>query len=109
MVIPKLYGLEYAILPACSLPYLMYFTDFTMPAVLLNNAVVTAVTAGAAYYRSRQMSAQYGKRYRDRLEPMWPFLVALLLAFLAGLQVILAMSHLSYYRKGHLISDIFSQ
>eukprot|EP00672_Neobodo_designis_P024597 CAMPEP_0174834842 /NCGR_PEP_ID=MMETSP1114-20130205/5079_1 /TAXON_ID=312471 /ORGANISM="Neobodo designis, Strain CCAP 1951/1" /LENGTH=109 /DNA_ID=CAMNT_0016068771 /DNA_START=75 /DNA_END=404 /DNA_ORIENTATION=- len=109
MAIPKLYGLEFGILPAVALPYLWVATDFTVPAVLINNAVITAVCAGAAWYRSKQIAAEMGRRYRDRLDPMWPYLVAILLGFLAALQIILGVAHLSYYRKGHLVSDIFDQ
>ena len=109
MPIPKLYGLEFAILPCVSLPYLTMWTDFTPPAVLIQNAVVTAVCAAAAWYRSKQIAAEMGRRYRDRLDPVWPYLVALLLAFAAALQIILGVAHLSYYRKAHLVSDIFDQ
>ena len=105
----KLYGLESAITPTVALPYLVYMTDFTVPVALLNNAVITGAMAGAAWYRSRQISKDVGRRYRDRLEPVWPFLTSILLAFLAALQLIFAVTHLSYYRTGHLISDVFDQ
>jgi len=104
---PKLYGLEFAILPVVSLPTIYWWGDFTFPVVMVNNSIITAVCALAAGWRSRQIAAAMGRGHRDRLAPMWPALVGLLLAFFAALQVIFCVAHLSYFRDGPLVPDLF--
>lgn len=107
MIFPNLHGLEFFLIPLVSCFYLFTMTDFTWPGALLNNAIITGATAGAAMWRSRSL-AQWAEKRRDRQErmtPIGPFLTALVLAFLAALQLIGAVTHLSYYRKGALISE----
>jgi hypothetical protein len=106
---PKLYGFEYAILPAVGLPFLYYAGDFTLPAALFNNFILTAVCAATAMWRSRQIRAAVGRSYTDRLDPVWPALVGAFLAFLAMLQLILSVAHLSYYRNGAMAIDLFER
>lgn len=102
------YALEYAILPAVGLPYFLMVQEFGIPATLANNAVLTAACAGAAYYYSTLVAKRIGKRnYKGRLEPVWPGFMSLLLAYLAALQMIMAVAHISYYRDGPLVHDIF--
>jgi hypothetical protein len=102
------YGLEYAVLPPISLLYFFYATDFTLPGMLFNNALLTFVAAAAAWWRSKQLVQVLGRRPDPtQLEPMWPALVFLLLVYLGALQVILAVAHLSYYRDGPLVQDVF--
>ena len=102
------YGLEYAVLPPISLIYFWIMTDFTVPGMFFNNAILTIVAASAAWWRSKQLVQMLGRRPSpEHLEPMWPALVFLGLAYLGGLQVILAVAHLSYYRDGPLVQDVF--
>lgn len=116
MSFPKLYGAEYGILPLVAVPYLYWFSDFTVPAVLLNGCVITAACGGAALWRSRELSRHVEERrkkgqpgwYRDRFEPIWPALAALVLFFIAALQLIGAVSHLSWNRKGDFV-DVFDR
>lgn len=107
--IGNLYGGEYCILPVVSLAYLYFVGNFSVPATLINNTFITAANGGAALWRSRVLARQVppGRQRRDRLEPLWPGLMGLLLLFLAALQLILAVTHISWYRNGPLISDMF--
>ncbi len=114
---PVMYGAEYGVLPLVSLVYLFGFTDFTVPAILLNGFVITVASAGAALWRSRELSKIVEKRrksgdgdwYRMRFDPIWPGLSSLVLFFFAALQLIAAVSHISWHRKGDFISDVFDR
>ena len=64
--IPKLYGLEYFILPLVSLAYFRNFTDFTWVGTLFNNCIVTILMGVFAYMRSQQMAKKVPRR--DRLD-----------------------------------------
>jgi hypothetical protein len=107
----KTFGLEYTILPCISLFYFRAIESYSWPGALGNNAIVTLVCAAAAHWRSKQLAKFYGSRSRkpnvNCIEPMWPALVFLLLLFLAALQLILCVTHVSYYRKGQLLPDLF--
>lgn len=107
----KTFGLEYTVLPFLSLFYFRAIENYTWPGALGNNVVVTLVCAAGAYWRSKQLAKYYGSRTRtpnvNSLEPMWPALVFLVLLFVAALQLILCISHVSYYRKGPLLPDLF--
>lgn len=106
----RLYGTEYAIIPLLSIAYFYFIGDFSVPATFFNNAFVTAANALAAMWRSRQLAKALGPCHdRDRIEPFWPAFAALVLLYLAALQVILSVAHLSYYRTGPLVADIFER
>lgn len=103
----KLYGLEYFILPLVSLSYLSLSTDFTWVGILFNNAIITVLMGVVAYMRSQQIAKLVPRRDRlDRLDSMWPAFAALVLIFLGFLQLVLSVTHLSYYRSGPLV-DLF--
>lgn len=111
MRIPRLHGLEFILIPLISLAYLALMTDFTWPGALLNNSIITAGSAGIAWWRSKQLAdwaIVRGDR-RERLTPVGYFIVAMILAFWAALQIIFAVTHLSYYRKGPLVTDLFDR
>jgi hypothetical protein len=107
----KTFGLEYTILPLISIVYFRVVEHYTWPGALGNNVIVTLVCAAGAHWRSKQLAKHYATRTRkpnaNCLEPMWPALVFLLLLFMAALQLILCISHVSYYRKGPLLPDLF--
>jgi hypothetical protein len=86
-------------------------TDFTWPGAFLNNSIITAASAGAAWWRSKQLADFAIKRNdrKDRLTPVGPFIASMILAFSAALQIIFAVTHLSYYRKGPLVTDLFDR
>lgn len=111
MRVPRLHGLEFFILPLVSLFYFAAMTDFTWPGALLNNSIITAATAGVSYWRSKQLADFAIKRgdRRERLTPLGYFAAAMVLAFCASLQIIFAVTHLSYYRKGALVTDLFDR
>jgi hypothetical protein len=103
----KLYGLEYFILPLVSLTYLSLSTDFTWVGILFNNAIITVLMGVVAYMRSQQIAKLVPRKDRlDRLDSMWPAFAALVLIFLGFLQLVLSVTHLSYYRNGPLV-DLF--
>ena len=106
---PRLFGAEFAILPFVSFPYLYLVGDFSMPAVLFNNAIVTALCGAVALWRSSAIAKAIGPRHHNRLEPVWPAFAGVLLLFVAALQLILSVTHLSYYREGPLVSGLFEQ
>ncbi len=103
------YALEYAVLPAIAAPYFRLYVGFTWCGALFNGSIVTAICALLAFYRSHRLSRGITNKFqqRGRLEPVWPAMVALLLAIFAALQLIGSVSHLSYYRDGPLVHDIF--
>ena len=105
---PATYALEYTVLPLIGLPYFLIAQEFSLPAALANNGILTAACGGAAYYYSCLVAKRIGKRhYKGRLEPVWPGFMSLVLAYLAILQIIIAITHISYYRDGPLVHDIF--
>jgi len=63
------------------------------------------------WWRSKQLATFAEKRgdRRERLAPVPYFFTALVLAFFAALQIIFAITHLSYYRKGPLVTDLFDR
>lgn len=104
------YGLEYSILPLCGIFFFATMTGFSWPGVLLNNAVLTFISAMGAHWRSKQLAKLYYKRDSyDRLEPMWPALLFLMLVYLTALQLIAAVAHVSYNRNGPLVPDLFDR
>ena len=115
----KTFGLEYAILPFIALPYFYFVASFSIPGALFNNCVLTVLCGLGAWWRSRSLSLWirskggqassgiFGKGVMDPLLPVWPALVALVLWFLAALQLILCITHISYYRDGQLVHDLF--
>lgn len=109
----RTFGVEYAVLPPIGLWYFRAVSDFSWPAALANNMLLTLVCAGGAYWRSKQLhKGSVGKRRvrkddYNNLEPMWPALVFLVLLLLAAVQLILAVTHVSYYRNGPLVPDLF--
>eukprot|EP00744_Colponema_vietnamica_P024484 GILI01035718.1.p1 GENE.GILI01035718.1~~GILI01035718.1.p1 ORF type:complete len:109 (-),score=8.60 GILI01035718.1:55-381(-) len=106
----RTYGFEFAILPLIGFPYFFLFEGFSLPASLANNAVLTAVCAIGAYYVSRRLAKSIGaKNQIDRLAPAWPAFMSLWLAYIAGLQLIMCVTHLSYYRKGDFAKDLFDK
>ncbi len=109
----RLYGLEFFLLPLLSCAYLFAFTDFTWPGALFNNCIVTGASAGVAFWRQRTL-ADWASKKGDRAErytPVGPFFAALVLSYLTALQLIAAVTHLSYYRKGSapLVADLFDK
>ena len=103
----KFYGTEFFLLPLVSFLYFYYVSDFAMVGCLFNNALVTFASSVFAYLRSQQIARSIPRRARiDRLDSAWPAFAAILLFFFGSLQVIFAITHLSYYRKGPLV-DVF--
>lgn len=111
MQFPRLHGAEFVALPLATLIYFAKMTDFTWPGALLNNAIVTAATAGVAWWRSKQLADFAEKRgdRRERLAPIGYFACFLLLVFCASLQLIAAVTHISYYRNGPMVTDLFDR
>eukprot|EP00758_Cryptobia_borreli_P009616 Tbor_TRINITY_DN5495_c1_g2::TRINITY_DN5495_c1_g2_i1::g.24262::m.24262 len=105
-----LYGLEYCIIPCLGLPYFIIIAGFDLPIAFVNNAVVTAACGISAYYHSWRVSKAIGIRnYKDRLEPVWTGYISLLLAYITVLHIIFCVTHLSYYRTGPLLPDLFDR
>ncbi len=111
MKLPHLHGVEFFFIPLVTCAYFVFMTDFTWPGALLNNAFVTAAAGGAAWWRSTSLAKWAEKRgdRRERMTPIGPFVVALFLLYFAALQLIAAVTHLSYYRKGPLVADLFDK
>ncbi len=111
MSFPRLHGIEFVLLPVVTAAYFVWFTDFTWPGALLNNSIVTAASAAVAFWRSKQIAEFAVRRNdrRERLAPVGPFVAGMVLAFGAALQLIFAVTHVSYYRKGPLVADMFDR
>lgn len=108
LLFPRTYGLEFFVLPILALPYFYYVSDFTLPGALFNNCILSFVMAGLAWWRSTAIAATIPRSAtRHRLDPAWPAFASMTLVFLAVLQLILSVAHLSYYRKGPLVPDLF--
>lgn len=106
----KTYGFEFTILPLIGFPYFYLFQGFALPSALANNAVLTAVCAGGAYYVSYRSAKEIkGKRQLDRLAPAWPAFMSLWLTYIALLQLIACVTYLSYYRTGDFSKDLFDR
>ena len=104
----KTFALEYAVLPCLGPVYFYGVAELSWPAVFFNNAILTLTCACASWLRSRQLAGVVLKKQRlDRLEPVWPFLMTLTLLLFAALQLIAAVTHLSYFRNGPLVRDMF--
>lgn len=107
----RTYGLEYTILPPVGLFFFRVVSEFSWPAALANNCILTLVCAMMAYWRSKQLAKGLSTRRPnyDNLEPMWPALVFLGLLFAAALQLIFSVTHISYYRDGPFVPDLFDR
>lgn len=103
----RTYATEFLILPALGMPYFYSVGEFTLPGALFNNAILTAVCGVGALWKSKGIAKQIGRRNHHRLEPVWPAFMGLILIFLAALQLVLSITHVSYYRKGPLVTDMF--
>jgi predicted small integral membrane protein len=104
-------GVEFLAPPVLSLAYFTLSTTWTWPTIFFNNFIITLLTAVASYLRSRQLAKFVGQKgtRADRLLPFGPAFVSLILAYLAVLQLIFTVTHLSYYRNGPLIPELFDR
>jgi len=94
---------EFLLLPIIAFPYLYFYLEYGGAAALFGGSILTLIGAFTAFYRSRMLLKKTRNHKGENLEPVWPAFVGLLLLFFAVLQIILATTHLSYFRERDLI------
>ena len=101
------YGLEYAAIPLVACPILYIWEYYGLAGSLLAGSFLTLIFGGLALLRGEflRRTAMEGKAVVDRLDPVYPTFVGLTLLSFCALQVILSVSHWSYYRDGNPVCD----
>eukprot|EP00760_Papus_ankaliazontas_P033642 PhM_4_TR6533/c0_g1_i1/m.36216 len=91
---------EFLLIPIIAFPYLSLWWEFGAAGAFFGGGIMTTCGAIAAFWRSRYLAthARPSRRNDMNLEPVWPALFGVILTFVGALQIILSVSHLSYYR-----------
>eukprot|EP01064_Diplonema_japonicum_P012977 TRINITY_DN20334_c0_g1_i1.p1 TRINITY_DN20334_c0_g1~~TRINITY_DN20334_c0_g1_i1.p1 ORF type:complete len:133 (+),score=11.70 TRINITY_DN20334_c0_g1_i1:53-400(+) len=100
------YGLEYTIAPLLACPFLYTYEYYGPAGALLGGALLTAMSAALALLRGESLrrAAVANKVKIDRMDPVYPTLVGILLCSFTLLQIILSVSHWSYYRDPKVVN-----
>ncbi|KAJ9467576.1 hypothetical protein DIPPA_04084 [Diplonema papillatum] len=100
------YGLEYTILPLLTCPALYISQYYGMAGALFVGAVVTALNAGLALWRGETLRRQAikGTVLLDRMDPVYPTFIGVGMMTFTVLQIILSVSHWSYFRDPRMLS-----